>query len=123
VRGVPQGSILGPLLFTLFMNYLIVIGNCSVNLYADDTTIYYSSRDAQEAQDVLEAELGAVAHWIEQNHLKMNMSKTQLMVLSRRCRKCEVKQICIQHDGSMLVGEENVRYLGVDTDRNLTWKD
>jgi len=45
------------------MKYLpIVIGNCSVNLYADDTTIYYSSRDTQEAQDVLEAELGAVAH-------------------------------------------------------------
>jgi len=63
VRGVPQGCILGPLLFTPFMKYLpIVIGNCSVNLYADDTTIYYSSRDTQEAQDVLEAELGAVAH-------------------------------------------------------------
>lgn len=58
VREVPQGSILGFLLFTLFMNDLpIVIGNCSVNLYADDTTIYYSSRDAQEVKDVLEAEL------------------------------------------------------------------
>lgn len=49
VREVPQGSILGFLLFTLFMNDLPnVIGNCSVNLYADDTTIYYSSRHAQE---------------------------------------------------------------------------
>jgi len=42
----------------------------------------------------------------------MNVSKTQLMVLSRRCRKREVEHICIQHDGSMLVGEEKVRYLG-----------
>ena len=64
-----------------------------------------------------------MAHWIEQNHLKMNVSKTQLMVLSRRCRKREAEQICIQHDESMLVGEEKVRYLGVDIDRNLTWKD
>ena len=39
-----------------------VIKNCNVNLYADDTTIYFSSKDPQEVQDVLEAELGAVAH-------------------------------------------------------------
>ena len=68
-----------------------VIGNCSVNLYADDTTIYYSSRDAQEVKEVLEAELRAVVCWIEQNHLKMNVSKTQLMVLSRRRRRHEAK--------------------------------
>lgn len=82
-----------------------------------------STRDAQEVKDVLEAELQAVAYWIEQNHLKMNVSKTQLMVLSRRHRRHEAEQICIQHDGSMLVSEEKVRYLGVDIDRNLTWKD
>ena len=93
-----------------------VIKNCNVNLYADDTTIYFSSKDPQEVQDVLEAELGAVAHWIKWNHLKMNVSKTQLMVLSRRCRKCKAERICIQLDGSILVSEEKVRYLGVDID-------
>ena len=41
-----------------------VIENCNVNLYADDTTIYFSSKDPQEAQEVLEAEVEAVAHWI-----------------------------------------------------------
>jgi len=71
VRGVPQGSILGHLLFTLFMNDLpSVIGNCSVNLYADDTTIYYSSRDAQEVKEVIEAELRAVTCWIELSRVR-----------------------------------------------------
>ena len=45
------------------------------------------------------------------------------MVLSRRRRKCKAEQICIQLDGSVLVSEEKVRYLGVDIDRNLTWKE
>ena len=45
------------------------------------------------------------------------------MVLSRRHRKCEAERIRIQLDGSILVSEEKVRYLGVDIGRNLTWKD
>ena len=53
----------------------------------------------------------------------MNVSKTQLMVLSRRCRKCEAERIRIQLDGSILVSDEKVRYLGVDIDRNFTLKD
>ena len=71
---------MGPLLFTIIMNDL-PIENCNVNLYADDTTIYFSIKDPQEVQEVLEAELGAVAHWIKRNQLKMDVSKTQLMVL------------------------------------------
>ena len=47
------------------MNDLLsVIENCSVKLCVDDTTIYFSSKDPQEVQEVLKAELGAVAHWI-----------------------------------------------------------
>lgn len=61
MRGVLKGSILGPLLFTLFMNDLPnVIGNCSVDLCADDTAIYFL-----EVHKVLEAELRTIAHWIE----------------------------------------------------------
>ncbi len=53
----------------------------------------------------------------------MNVGKTQLMVLNRNRRKVEAEQICIEHNGTKLVSEEKVRYLGVEVDRKLTWKD
>ena len=63
---VPQGSILGPLIFTVFANDLpTVVKQCTVNLYADDTTLYCCCRDPQEVKCALEADLEAVANWID----------------------------------------------------------
>ena len=79
--GVPQGTILGPLLFTIFVNDLPrVVEYCSINLYADDTTIYYSAKDPSIIRDLLGSDLACVAKWIEDNGLKINVSKTQLLV-------------------------------------------
>ena len=99
------------------------VERCTVNLYADDTTIYFASKAPQEVKEALETDLCALAVWIKQNQLKINVNKTQLMVLSRRRRKSEAEQIIVQHDGTVLRSEEKVRYLGVEVDRNLTWRD
>ena len=81
-KGVPQGSILGPLLFMVFVNDLpSVVGRCSVNLYAHDTTIYACIEDPSLVRKHLEEYLGAIATWINTNSLKMNVAKTQLMIL------------------------------------------
>ena len=82
-RGVPQGSILGPLLFTLFINDLPnVVEKCTVILYADDTTIYTSDSDPKCVSTRLKEDLSRIVKWIRDNGLKMNIAKTQLMVLS-----------------------------------------
>ena len=64
--GVPQGSIVGPLLLMIFVNYLPdVLNKCTVNLYADDSMIYFSHRNPQEVKEVLEREPEVIAVWIE----------------------------------------------------------
>ena len=84
VCGVPQGSI--PTwpsnVPDPFVNDLPdVVGKCTVNLYAGDTTIYYANRDPKEVTNALNADLSSIVDWIEHNRLKMNINKTQLMRL------------------------------------------
>ena len=84
-QGVPQGSILGPLLFLLYVNDLpAVVAECTVSLYADDVTIYYANKDEERVSEVLNANLQRVTTWIEANRLRMNITKTQLMTLGGR---------------------------------------
>ena len=66
--GVSQGSILGPLLFLAFLNDLpTVVISCTINLYADDTTINYANRDPNNVMRAINTDLHLIATWIESN--------------------------------------------------------
>ena len=85
--GVPQGSILGPLLFTMYINDLPL--NCpgvSCQMYADDTVIYAPAKTASKAADHLTQALKRVTHWLEMSHLTLNVKKTVSMCISIRNR-------------------------------------
>ena len=85
IRGVPQGSILGPLLFNIFINDLIfVITLSEVCNFADDNTLYSSNKELEIVFRSLETDLNNVLAWFNINSLKANPGKFQLMALGTK---------------------------------------
>lgn len=93
-RGVPQGSILGSLLFTVYVNDLPAVTNqTSVRQYADDTTLYHAADTADELGAVLDGDLNRLADWMSDNGLLQNENKTQLLLLSIKGRANELEML------------------------------
>ena len=117
-----QGSILGPLL-VIFVNDLpSVVEECTVNLYADDTALYSVHSDPGELSRRVQEDLQRVAEWITRNGLRMNVNKTQLVVLNRKGKQSIADSVQVSVDDSMLQKQDCVKYLGVSIDKDLSWK-
>ena len=121
--GIPQGSILGPLLFVIFVNDLpSVVEECTVNLYADDTALYSVHSDPGELSRRVQEDLQRVAEWITRNGLRMNVNKTQLLVLNRKGKQSTADSVQVSVGDSKLQKQDCVKYLGVSIDKDLSWK-
>ena len=98
--GVPQGSILGPLLFVIYINELPqCLKHCKSILYADDTLIYYTARTETELQDKINEDLNSLYQWLNNNLLTLNYEKTKFMIFASKKQPtlASTVDICIQN--------------------------
>ena len=121
--GVPQGFILRPLLFIIYMNDLPnVICHSHLHLFADDITMYTSDADPVIVQDNLISDLASLFEWVTCNGFAVNVSKSQSMLLARRRRRHQLSSIRLLNNNALWV-HKFVKYLGVIVDENLSWSE
>ena len=118
--GVPQGSILGPLLFILFINDLPNQSNLTTRLFADDACLSYSHKNPTELENIMNKELVIINNWIKSNKLTINYSKSNFIIFANKIRKHKFN---IHMDGNTLEQVKSTRYLGVVLDEKLNWKE
>ena len=90
--GVPQGSVLGPLLFLLHLNDLSEVLNCKSHLYSDDTAMIIAEKSAEKMESMLNIELGKAEIWLSNNKLTLNIKKTMYMIFGNKRKLNRLKR-------------------------------
>lgn len=118
--GVPQGSVLGPLLFIIYTNDL---PNClnitKAILFADDTTVYLASNDDKYLYSTMNRELDKLTDWFRANKLSLNISKTNYMLFSHSTQQITNTEIKLAN--TIITRSKCVKFLGMHIDEKLKW--
>ena len=122
--GVPQGSILGPLLFLIYVNDLSYSsGLLEPIMFADDTNLFFSHKDIKELFRIVNIELDKICTWFKANKLSLNEGKTKHTLFHKPKDKDNIplKLPILNMNGKEIQRTDCIRFLGVLFDENLTW--
>ena len=124
INGVPQGSILGPLMFLLFINDLpLYTKPVFTDMYADDTTMYEIGISQAEIERNLQLALNNLSKWCKANGMVINTAKTKLMLITTHQRRTvlNTNNLILTLNNEDLNTIEKDKILGVSVDNNLSW--
>jgi len=118
--GIPQGSVLGPLLFLVYINNIVNEVNCGIKLFADDTLIYTIDDGSKNTTISLNQNLENINSWAKKWLIKFNPTKTHLMTISN-LKNTRLNNNPIRLDGTVLENVTNHTHLGLVLNNKLSW--
>ena len=125
--GVPQGSVLGPILFLLFINDIsnFAVEGCVLNMYADDVIIYTSAMSTHELECKLQSCIDSISNWYDMNKLCINKKKSSVMIIGSKfqLRSLNLDDFAISVNADKLQLVEQAKYLGLWVRNDLSWDD
>ncbi len=118
--GVPQGSILGPLLFLCYVNDMLVSVKSKLLLYADDSVLLVSHRDPRVIPNTLSQELESCNKWLIDNRLSLHLEKIEAILYGTKRKMKNTEDFEVKYKDTAIESVSEVKYLRIKIDKTLS---
>ncbi len=118
--GVPQGSLLGPLLYLCYSNDMELSVQNKLLLYADDSVIIACDKDPRVVSDMLSSDLQSCNQWLIDNKLSLHVGKTECILFGSKSKVKRFPDFSIKYNDQVIKSQDNIKYLGVAINNTLS---